>query len=171
MKWSSLDYFDEIINWKTGTYKHKMNVSITIIIIIIGINIGHKTCSKVSSCGSNLEYCDKENSKGLNLICRIILKQVSGKNLTIMIKKYPSWEIFYLEVSFYMIRNNVALDPLMKSETKLKKNLKKISLAFKKRKKNGMVDSWISMCCYLKLSQNGRIKVRLEAIFLIVRRL
>lgn len=81
------------------------------VIIVIGTNTGHKTHSKVTSCSSNFLYCGKENNEGLNLICHIILKQVSGKNLTIMIKN-SHWEQFlYLEICFYMISN-----PLMKSD-------------------------------------------------------
>lgn len=59
-------------------------------LLFIGTNVVHKTCSKVTSSSSNLEYCGKENNRGLNLILHIILKHVSGKNLIIVIdKKYP----------------------------------------------------------------------------------
>lgn len=76
-----------------------MNVIITII-IIIGTNVVHKTCSKVNSSSSNLEYCGKENNRGLNLILHIILKHVSGKNLIIVIENAHCEKFFYLEVSF-----------------------------------------------------------------------
>ena len=58
-----------------------------------------------------------------------------------------------------------------KFEEKLEIKKKKFRIAFNQRKENGTADSRTNMCCYLKLSQSGRIKVRLEAIFLMARRL
>lgn len=57
------------------------------------------------------------------------------------------------------------------SQFEEKFEIKKISLTFSQRKENSTVDSQTNMCSYLKLSENGRIKVRLEAIFLMARRL
>lgn len=63
-------------------------------------------------------------------------------------------------------------DEWYKFEEKLEiKKKKKFRLAFNQRKENGKADSGTNMCCYLKLSQNGRIKVKLESIFLMARRL